>query len=194
MRSDPLEMLADDRKKARDAEDPWANLCVLSTIDSTGEPKARVTVLRDLQRRLAIFINGTSPKHAELTNSQRCGVLAYYASLGVQYRLTVTFEAVPTDIVRSNWLARPRIPKVMDWMYERGHRQSSEAVSAAHIDEHYHTLDASLPGDVEAPVHALGYYLVVEQIDRLELADDRVHSRQRFRRIEASWQATALIP
>ncbi len=194
MRSDPLTILANDRIKARKAGDPWANLCVFSTVSSTGDPQARVVVLRDLDQQLAIFINGTSPKHAEMPNSQRYGVLAYYASLGVQYRMSVTLEGVPTTIVRGSWLARPRIPKVMDWMYEHGYPQSSETTSAAHIGQRYAALDASLPDAVEAPVHALGYFLVVDQVDRLELAGDRIHSRQRYRRIEATWERTELIP
>jgi pyridoxamine 5'-phosphate oxidase len=192
--SDPLRLLADDRKKARAAADPWANLCVLSTIDSSGNPQGRVVVLRELERRLAIFVNGTSPKHAQLPNSQRHAVLAYFASLGVQYRLTVSLEPVPTTIVRRSWLERPRIPKVMDWLYERLHSQSSEVASREYIDNRYAELDDSLPKSVEAPPHALGYYLVVEQIERLELAGDRIHSRQRYRSDGSHWHASELIP
>ena len=192
--SDPLALFADDRRKARLAGDPWANLCVLSTTDSAGDPQARVVVLRDLEQRLAVFINATSPKHAQLPNSQRHAVLAYFASLGVQYRLTVSFEAVPATTVRKSWLERPRIPKIMDWLYERVHAQSSEVASREYIDKRYAELDELLPKSVEAPPHALGYYLVIEQMERLELAGDRVHSRQRYRCVGSRWQSSELIP
>ncbi len=39
-----------------------------------------------------------------------------------------------------------------------------------------------LPATVEAPPSAVGYYLNVERLERLELASDRVHTRQRYRR------------
>lgn len=191
---DPLVLLANDRNRARGAADPWANLCVLSTVDSTGNPQSRVVVLRDIERRLAVFINGTSPKHAQLPNSNHHAVLVYFASLGVQYRLTVEFEAVPDTIVRKSWLERPRIPKVMDWLYEQGRAQSSEVASRDVIVDRYTEIDETLPKSVEAPSQAVGYYLVVEQIERLELAGDRIHSRQRYRRAGSRWQPTELIP
>jgi len=192
--TDPLGLLANDRQKARASADPWANLCVLSTTDASGDPQARVVVLRELDQRFAIFVNGTSPKHSQLPNSQRHCVLAYFASLGVQYRLTVTFESVPATIVRRSWLERPRIPKVMDWFYERVQPQSTVIASSHVIGERYAKLDESLPTSVEAPAAALGYFLVVEQVERLELAGDRIHSRQRYRSEGSGWQVSELVP
>lgn len=191
---DPLALFANDRSRARGAADPWANLCVLSTVDAAGNPQARVVVLREIEQRLAVFVNGTSPKHQQLSNSTRHAVLVYFASLGVQYRLTVMFEAVPGAIVRKSWLERPRIPKVMDWLYEQGRAQSSEVDSREVIVDSYAELDESLPKSVEAPSQAVGYYLVIEQIERLELAGDRIHSRQRYRRVGSRWQSKELVP
>lgn len=191
---DPLALLANDRNRARGAADPWANLCVLSTVDPAGNPQSRVVVLRDIEQRLAVFINGTSPKHAQLPNSNHHAVLVYFASLGVQYRLTVVFESVPDTIVRKSWLERPRIPKVMDWLYEQGRAQSSEVDSREIIVDRFKELDGTLPGSVDAPSQAVGYYLLVEQVERLELAGDRIHSRQRYRRMGSRWQHKELIP
>jgi len=192
--TDPLDLLANDRARARTAADPWANLCVLSTVNAIGEPQARVVVLRDLERRLAVFINGTSPKHAQLPNSKRHSVLVYLASLGVQYRMTAALESVPRQLVRTSWLDRPRIPKVMDWLYEHDRAQSSEVVSREYIEERYAQINASLPKSIDAPPNALGYYLIVEQLERLELAGDRIHSRQSYRREGSQWRASELIP
>ncbi len=192
--SDPLTLLADDRKKARAANDPWAGLCVLATVDAFGDPQARVVVLRDVDARLAVFINGTSPKHAELQLTLRHAVLIYLASLGIQYRLTATFAPVPLETVRRSWLERPRIPKVMDWLYERIQPQSSAVPSREYLKAKFAELDAQLPKTVEAPQQALGFYLNVERAERLELAGDRVHTRQRFALDGGVWTATELIP
>ena len=117
--SDPIAQIANDRNRAREARDPWANLCVLATVDELGTPQARVLVLRDLHERLAIFVNATSPKNRQLQRGSRHSVLVYLASLGVQYRLTVRLEDVASDVVHRNWRERPRIPKVMDWFSRR---------------------------------------------------------------------------
>ena len=191
---DPLTLLADDRAKARAAGDAWANLCVLATVDARQIPQARVLVLRDLERRLALFINATSPKHEQIGQSQNHAVLVYLASLGVQYRLTVSFEPVPTAIVRKSWLDRPRIPKVMDWLYEQFQPQSSPVASREHLAERYAAIDAQLTANVEAPAGALGLYLVPEHVERLELASDRIHARTAYRRERDTWHTSELIP
>lgn len=192
--NDPLTLLADDRTRARDTNDPWANLCILATIDAQQNPQVRVVVLRDVERRFAIFINSTSPKHHELALSRRHAVLVYFATLGVQYRLTVLLEAVPATIVHASWAERPRIPKVMDWLYEHFRPQTAEVASRDEFLDRYADLDRQLPKDVSAPATAVGYYLIVEQAERLELAGDRPHSRVRYRRNGAVWQAVQLIP
>jgi pyridoxamine 5'-phosphate oxidase len=192
--NDPLLQLAHDRGRARDKADPWANLCVVSTIDANQLPQSRVVVLRDVAERLAVFINGTSPKHTEFTYATHQAVLVYLSSIGVQYRLTTTVEAVPRAIVAASWLDRPRIPKVMDHLYENIAPQSSHIESREAFMARFATLDAQMADDVTAPDQALGYYLTVDRLERLELAGDRPHTRIAYRRTPSGWHAATLIP
>ena len=103
-------------------------------------------------------------------------------------------EPVPAALVYQSWLDRPRIPKVMDWMYERFQSQSSSVPSRALLEERYGLIDAQLSKDVTAPPGALGFYLVAEHVERLELAGDRIHARVGYRRDGAVWHASELIP
>lgn len=192
--TEPLVILADDRTKARANGDPWANLCVFATVDDRNVPHARIVVLRDLNARLAIFVNSTSPKHAQLQNGSRYSVLVYLASLGVQYRLTAGLEEVPPDIVRRNWRDRPRIPKVMDWFYRKVQTQSSPVSSRRQLLDAYAALDAELPQSVAAPPDAVGYYFIVDEVERLELSGIQVHSRQRHVRTADGWRTIELVP
>lgn len=191
---DPLKHLSNDRTRAREARDPWANLCVFATVDAHRVPHARVLVLRDLEERFAIFVNSTSPKHEHLRHGTKYSVLVYLASLGVQYRLTVGLEAVAPETVHRNWRERPRIPKVMDWFYRRVQRQSTPIRSRDRLLAAYASLDAELPESVEAPLDAVGYFLVVDEIERLELSGVQVHSRQHHRRHADGWLTSELVP
>ena len=49
---DPLTLLADDRARARERDDPCASLCTLASVDAAGHPQARTLVLRDVDDRL----------------------------------------------------------------------------------------------------------------------------------------------
>jgi hypothetical protein len=40
----------------------------------------------------------------------------------------------------------------------------------------------------------LGYYLIAERVDRLELAGDRPHSRTAFERHSGGWHSSTLVP
>jgi len=192
--TDPIGQLVNDRARAREARDPWANLCVFATVNEHRVPHARVVVLRDLDERLAIFVNATSPKHDQLQHGARYSVLVYLASLGVQYRLTVGLEAVAPETVHRNWRERPRIPKVMDWFYRRVQRQSTPIRSRQHLLDAYAELDAELPHTIEAPLDAVGYFLVIDEIERLELSGVQIHSRQHHRRRADGWLTNELVP
>ena len=61
----PLRRLREDRIRARGLNDPYAELCALATVDSGRNPQVRTLVLRDLDDRLAVFVNASSPRVAD---------------------------------------------------------------------------------------------------------------------------------
>jgi pyridoxamine 5'-phosphate oxidase len=191
--NDPLTLLAADRQRARAAGDPWANLCVLATV-SGSRPEVRTLVLRDVHDRLAVFVNATSPKQAQIEQNPEVAVLLYLATCSVQYRLTAVLEPIAPAVVHANWRARPRIPKVMDWFY-REHLPQSTAIDSRETLESLHgEVDQRIGADPHAPTEALGHYVTPSVVERLELASDRIHDRRRFVRRGDAWQMDILVP
>jgi pyridoxamine 5'-phosphate oxidase len=192
--TDPFALLASDRAHARAARDPWADLCVLATVEGT-QPHARTLVLRDVDSRPAIFINETSPKHAQIRATPDVTVLVYLASRGVQYRLQGVLEPIAREIVHAHWRARPRIPKVMDYFYRESSPQSTVIHSREALESGHATIDARLGEDPHAPDEASGHFIVASTVERLVLASDRIHDRVRFRRAaDESWVREILVP
>ena len=189
---DPLARFAEDRARARDRDDGWANLCAVATVTAAGEPAVRVLVLREVEDRLGIFVNGTSPKVGEFAQSGTVAVISYLPSVTVQYRLQCGLERMPPEVVHNAWQMRPDVPKRMDWLYA-GHPQSST------VDGRAALLDAlervSLPDPLVAPQTASGYFLDPVTVERLDLAGDGgVHDRRQYRREPAGWAETVLVP
>ena len=183
----PLSRLRDDRARAGELGDAHANLCVLATVDSLNQPQLRTLVLRDLDDRLAVFVNATSPKWPSM---RRVAVLVYLESLGVQYRLDCDSEPVSASTVRTHWRLRPDIPKKMDWLYER-HPQSSQFDSR----EQLLAALAALPEPTDAPDSARGLYLAPQRIERLNVNHaSGVHDRRQWQLENGTWRERTLAP
>lgn len=188
----PLALLAADRRRARERDDPWASLCALATVDAAGEPAVRVLVLRETAERLGVFVNGTSPKVAEFANARTVAVLVYLPSVGVQYRLQCTLEAIEPALVRDAWQQRPAMPKRLDWFYE-AHPQSSGFEGRAALEEA--VAHHPLPEPLTAPASALGFAVLPSEVERLQLTEGGgLHDRCRYAYEAGRWVECAVVP
>ncbi|MFW6094163.1 MAG: pyridoxamine 5'-phosphate oxidase family protein [Pseudomonadota bacterium] len=189
----PLELLAADREQARARQDPCANLCTLATVDTGGHPQARTLALRDLQGRLAVFLNETSPKWRQLQASASAAVVVWLPSLEVQYRLQCDTRPVVRTDVHESWKLRPDTPKRLDWFYTRVQPQSSPLSGRELLERHLSTLALREP--LVAPRTAAGVYLEPFRIERLDLTmPDGLHDRRSFERHSRGWHETVLVP
>lgn len=189
---DPLLRLLTDRAAARERKDPCAGLCTVANIDEAGLPQLRTLVLRDLERRLALFVNETSPKWPALINAP-LSVLVWLPSLNLQYRMVCSTTPVPEELVHDSWLQRPEPPKRMDWFYTRSRPQGAPMDSREHLLRELAELE--LPDPLTAPHTARGLYLDPSTIERLDLNQTNgVHDRRRYVREADIWVETVLTP
>lgn len=191
---DPLELLSRDRNRARERNDPCAGLCTLASVDAAGNPQARTVVLREVDGRLAIFGNETSPKWRQMELSATLAVVVWLPSLDVQYRLQCETRPVPKPKVHESWQLRPDAPKRLDWFYTRVQAQSS-AVSGR--DELVEGVDGlRLREPLVAPRTSAGVFLEPVSVERLDLTTDSgIHHRVLYRhQAGGGWQAATLVP
>ena len=191
MSADPIAMLADDRAKARADDDGMHNLCTIATVDERGEPHARTLVLREVDDRLAVFTNATSPKHAQFAESETICAVVCLPSVSVQYRITAALEPIDPDVVHRNWQLRPQPPKRMDWVYATHPQSSSIGTRSALLEAFAGSSDWS-----KAPESSVGFFLEPITVDRLDLNQpDGVHDRRLFTNSPgSSWIETVLVP
>ena len=169
-----IEYFYADRELARAEGDPWAELCVLASLDVTC-PRLRILVLRDLGDGLGVFYNAHSAKARQLRTTPETEVLTYWDSLNVQYRLCVTLAPMPREVIESHWPRRPQVSKALDWLYEEMPQGS--------VIEGDQSLDGLLvqnKAKAIPPPGASGAILTVRSVDRLQLRTDGRHLRERF--------------
>lgn len=190
--ADPIAMLRDDRSRARALSDPCAGLCTLANVDAQGIPQARTLVLRDVEERLAVFVNTTSPKWESL-QSGPVSIVVWLPTLQLQYRLVCETEVMPQALVHESWHARPEPPKRMDWFYTRIQAQSSPIGDRERLLAAFESLAA--PEPLTPPETAHGLYLHPNMLERLHLGQDNgVHDRQHFSRHQTGWRVQTLVP
>ncbi|MDC0559358.1 pyridoxamine 5'-phosphate oxidase family protein [bacterium] len=185
----PLSLFSRDRTRA--SGDPMAALCTVATVDNRGKPQLRTLALRDVDSHLAIFVNATSPKWADLQHD--FAVHTYWPSIAVQYRMQVTSEPIDAQKVHASWQLRPDMPKQMDWFYEQIAPQSSVIESRGQL--HQQLNGANLGTPVAAPTNARGLYLRPFIVERLDLNQpDGLHDRTRYQLDGDHWHCQTLVP
>jgi pyridoxine/pyridoxamine 5'-phosphate oxidase len=191
--TNPLILLNNDRAAARGQADPCANLCTAATVDHLGHPQARTLVLREIEERLAVFGNETSPKWREMSGDLPIAIVVWLPTLNVQYRLRCDTEHMPKDIVHESWALRPDVPKRMDWYYTFHQPQSSKLPDRETLLRQLQAL--TLPDPLVAPETSSGMYLVPQIVDRLDLNQaDGVHDRRHFELVADVWVESVLVP
>ena len=189
----PLIQLINDRNAARDQGDPCANLCTAATVDKRGCPQARTLVLREIEDRLAVFGNNTSPKWPQMSGEAAVAIVVWLPSLQLQYRLACQTEPIPAQIVHESWALRGEPPQRIDWYYTRRQPQGSPVTDRDTLLRQLQTVD--LPEPLVAPETASGLYLVPQSIDRLDLNQtDGVHDRRCFELVAEAWVESILVP
>ena len=94
---DPIHQIREDWKAAKDADDPLAGLCALSTVSvDDGRPRVRTLVLWDIREEgVVLLTNNTSPKWHELRRRPCHEVMILWTSVQKQYRLRGEASGLP---------------------------------------------------------------------------------------------------
>jgi pyridoxamine 5'-phosphate oxidase len=194
--SDPIALIVDDRARARAANDPFADLCVLATASGAEAPGVRPIVLRDVgPHGIGLLISRTSPKWEPLS-SGRYEVLLLWLTIRRQYRVRGGVTSMPDSLVETYWIQKVHESRLLDLYYATYGAQSSPVPSRERFLEGIDALRRRFPSPETVPRPELlrGVYLVPERIEAWRGSPDRLHDRRRFTREGEAWREETLIP
>ena len=188
--TNPIELIREDRERARIEDDPLVDRCFLATVRDDGEPAVRTLVLRDVDSRYAVYFNATSPKFEQIRESKTVEALLWYPSIQIQYRLRCALQPIPSGIVHDQWQNKPDITRRVDQAYAV-HAQSSQIPDRNHLQQLVHTQVATRV----APDSVVGFFLKILEIDRLNLAtEEGLHLREKYLSSAGGWERQTLMP
>ena len=173
------------------AELPMLNAMTLATVSASGQPAARIVLLKGVDARGFVFYTDyASRKGAELAANPRAALVFYWIELEREVRIEGRVEKVSAPESDEYFASRPL-----------GSRHAAIASPQSAVVPNRAVLEArfaeadKLHGDAPArPAHWGGYRVLPTAIEFWQGRANRLHDRLLYSRIDAAWKIERLAP
>jgi pyridoxamine 5'-phosphate oxidase len=191
--ADPLKQFAAWFKDAVAAEEILPEAMTLATSTGSGEPSARMVLLRGVDERgFGFFTNYDSQKGRELAENPRAALVVYWPKLGRQVRVSGTVLKQTLEESTAYFHGRPLASQIS----ALASPQSAVIANRGVLDEAVAALAEKYQGGaVPLPDHWGGYRVIPRAIEFWMHRDDRLHDRLRYtRQARGGWRIERLAP
>ena len=190
--ANPVDQLVLWYQQAEEAGAAEPNAMVLSTLDDSGHPDARVVLARGIDSNgITFYTNRDSAKGRQLATDPRASAtfawLQLHRSVRVQGVVTVADDAVSD----SYFASRPRESQIGAWASPQSEPIGSRLDLTELVDEYRERFDGI---DVPRPPHWGGYVLSIDSIEFWQGRPSRLHDRFRYTLNGNVWRAERLAP
>jgi pyridoxamine 5'-phosphate oxidase len=210
--ANPMRVAAEWLEQARiDAAQPNPNAMVLATVDSQGQPSARVVLCKEIAIDAAFikfYTNYQSRKGHELEGNPRAAVVFHWDHRHRQVRAEGRVEALSAADNDEYFASRPWQSRVGAWASKQSEPVESRRALADAVAAAAHRFDIPYDGpgspepetvatNIPRPANWGGFRLHVEAIELWVEGEFRIHDRARWTRrggADVRWSVTRLQP
>jgi len=188
----PIQQFTQWYEEAVAAEVPETDAMTLATATASGNPSARIVLLKGFDERGFVFYtNYESRKAKELAENSRVSLLFYWMPIKRQVRIQGTVEKVSAEESDQYFHSRPLGSKIGAWASD----QSEVIESREALEKRFEELGWKFSDNVPRPPHWGGYRVEPDTIEFWQGRENRLHDRLRYRlQADGSWLIERLGP
>lgn len=192
LRTSPFDQFAEWYDHARPQITGEPTQMVLATADSTGQPSARIVLLKDFDHDgFVFFTNYQSRKAQELAANPRATLLWYWPATNRQVRVEGSVSKLPPEDSDAYFATRALKSQLGAWASEQSRPLDSRALLETRFEE-YAKRYANQP--IPRPPHWGGFLLKPDYFEFWQNGENRLHDRFEYRLVEKQWNLSRLNP
>lgn len=191
--TDPFEQFQRWFGEAQQAGVPEPNATALATATPSGQPSARMVLLKGVDARgFAFYTNYESRKAKELEANPQAALVFWWQVLERQVRVEGRVQRMSAEEADAYFQSRPRESQLS----AHASPQSRVVRSRSVLEESFELVRSRYEGrEVPRPEHWGGFRLEPDAVEFWQGRPGRLHDRLRYRRTEeGSWTIERLAP
>ena len=188
----PLELLSRWMQDAIDGGVTEPNAMNIATVDSNGNPRNRMVLLKYLEGDdIGFFTNLKSDKSLEILAHTMVSATIWWPEMERQVRIEGIATQMDRELAENYHSSRPRKSRVAAWASD----QSRPLGSREELEERFDQYDSMFDGeDIPLPPFWGGYTIRANKIEYWEGRPSRMHERVLLSRGDDGWDMTRLYP
>jgi pyridoxamine 5'-phosphate oxidase len=187
---DPVKQFQLWFKQALDSDVPEPNAFTLASIDKSGNPNARVVLLKSIDTGFVFYTNYDSVKGKELDAHPFATCVFLWLELGRQVRIRGNVEKVSESMSEEYFNSRPvesRVGAIVS-------KQSEMLTSREVLEKEFAKWDAKPESEIKRPLNWGGYRVIPNEIEFWQGRESRLHDRIQYKLENGNWKKSRLYP
>jgi len=167
------------------------NVMTLATVTPTGEPDARIVLLKDIvDDGVVFYTNYTSAKGRQIEHQPTVALVLHWAPQERQVRIVGQASKVDRATSEAYFATRPRGSQLGAWVSEQ-----SAITTRQQLAERLAELEKEFEGkDVPCPPQWGGYQVNAKRLEFWQGRPNRLHDRLQYTRSGEGWERVRLSP